>query len=59
MFLFTCILSGCDYLKSIEGIDFKKAHRLVKEFCIDYKEIFKEIRREGNYNIPLNYETEF
>jgi len=31
MLLFTCILSGCDYLDSIKGIGFKKAHRLVYE----------------------------
>ena len=31
MLLVTCILSGCDYLESIKGIGFKKAHRLVYE----------------------------
>ena len=35
MLLTTCILSGCDYLDSIKGIGFKKAHRLVYE-CGDY-----------------------
>lgn len=29
MLLTTCILSGCDYLESIKGIGFKKAHQLV------------------------------
>jgi len=28
-FLYTCILSGCDYLPSIPGVGFKKAHSLV------------------------------
>ena len=27
--LITCILSGCDYIDSIKGIGFKKAHKLV------------------------------
>ena len=31
MLLVTCVLSGCDYLDSIKGIGFKKAHRLVYE----------------------------
>lgn len=29
MLLTCCILSGCDYLESIKGIGFKKAHKLV------------------------------
>jgi len=29
MLLTCCILSGCDYLDSIKGIGFKKAHKLV------------------------------
>lgn len=37
MLLITCILSGCDYLESIKGIGFKKAHRLVYENGVDVK----------------------
>ena len=31
MLLAACILSGCDYIESIKGIGFKKAHKLVYE----------------------------
>jgi exonuclease-1 len=47
MLLTTCILSGCDYLDSIKGIGFKKAHRLVHECGDDVQGILKKIRREG------------
>ena len=57
MLLLTCILSGCDYLDPIEGMDFKIAQKLVQECGADYKEIAKKIRRE--YMTPQNYESEF
>jgi exonuclease-1 len=38
MFLETCILAGCDYLPSIPGIAFKKAHKHMKEFR-NYKKV--------------------
>jgi exonuclease-1 len=47
MLLITCILSGCDYLESIKGIGFKKAHKLVYENGTDVQAILKKIRREG------------
>jgi 5'-3' exonuclease len=47
MLLITCILSGCDYLESIKGIGFKKAHKLVYENGKDIKNILKKIRLEG------------
>jgi exonuclease-1 len=59
MLLLTCILSGCDYLDSIKGIGFKKAHKLVYECGNDFKEIVKKIRREGKHVIPPCYESEF
>jgi exonuclease-1 len=31
MLLTCCIVSGCDYIDSIKGIGFKKAHKLVME----------------------------
>ena len=30
LLLFTCFLSGCDYLESLKGIGFKKAIKLVQ-----------------------------
>lgn len=59
MLLITCILSGCDYLDSIKGIGFKKAHKLVYENGSDVKTILKKIRREGKQIIPKDYETNF
>lgn len=56
MLLVTCVLSGCDYLESIKGIGFKKAHKLVYENGHDAKQIFKKIRREGKQTIPKEYE---
>lgn len=31
MFLYMCIISGCDYLKSLKGVGLKKAYKIVKE----------------------------
>ena len=59
MLLITCILSGCDYLESIKGIGFKKAHRLVYETGMDVKGLFRRIRREGRHLIPATYEKTF
>lgn len=60
MLLTTCILSGCDYLDSIKGIGFKKAHRLVFDAqSADVKTILKSIRREGKYIVPADYERHF
>ncbi len=57
MLLSMCILSGCDYLESIKGIGFKKAHKLVYEAdSADIKQILKLIRREGKQIIPKDYE---
>jgi exonuclease 1 len=47
MLLITCILSGCNYLESIKGIRFKKAHRFVYENGADVKQILLKIRRDG------------
>ena len=59
MLLITCILSGCDYLESIKGIGFKKAHKLVYETGSDIKGLFRRIRREGKHFIPATYEKTF
>ena len=60
--MYLCILSGCDYLESIKGIGFKKAHRLVYENCLnndDIRLVFKQIRRSGKQLIPNHYEENF
>lgn len=43
MLLYTCILSGCDYLENIKGIGFKKAHKLVYENGTDLTRILAKI----------------
>eukprot|EP00826_Nyctotherus_ovalis_P029134 TRINITY_DN2297_c0_g5_i1.p1 TRINITY_DN2297_c0_g5~~TRINITY_DN2297_c0_g5_i1.p1 ORF type:complete len:339 (-),score=80.59 TRINITY_DN2297_c0_g5_i1:778-1755(-) len=58
MFLKMCILNGCDYLASIKGIGLKKAHGLVKQNN-DIKEIVKQLKALGKYEIPETYETAF
>lgn len=57
--LITCILSGCDYLDSIKGIGFKKAHKLVYENGNNLSTLIKKIRREGKHLVPLDYEKTF
>jgi 5'-3' exonuclease len=59
MLLATCILSGCDYIESIKGIGFKKAHKLVYENGKDVNTLLRKIRREGKHLIPLAYEETF
>lgn len=59
MLLTCCILSGCDYIDSIKGIGFKKAHKLVYEHGDDLKNILKRVRREGKLLIPFDYEKTF
>jgi exonuclease-1 len=59
MLLVCCIVSGCDYLDSIKGIGFKKAHKLVMECGDDIQRILKLVRREGKLTVPLGYEKDF
>jgi exonuclease 1 len=59
MLLTTCIVSGCDYIDSIKGIGFKKAHKLVLEHGADIKTILKVIRREGKFLVPQDYEKTY
>jgi len=59
MLLTCCIVSGCDYLDSIKGIGFKKAHKLTMEYGDDIQKILKFIRREGKFIVPQDYETTF
>lgn len=59
MLLTCCIVSGCDYLDSIKGVGFKKAHKLVSECGEDIRKILKIVRREGKLLIPADYERTF
>lgn len=58
MFRRMAILSGCDYLKNINGIGLKTAHDFVKR----HKEINKIIRMmalHGKYIVPADYLASF
>lgn len=59
LLLTTCILSGCDYLDSIKGIGFKKAHKLVTEHGRDLNSLIRQIRHEGKHLVPQDYENKF
>ena len=59
MLLACCIVSGCDYLESIKGIGFKKAHKLVMECGDDISKILKMVRREGRLTVPSDYEKTY
>ena len=59
MLLTCCIVSGCDYLDSIKGIGFKKAHKLVFECGDDIQKILKMVRREGRLLVPADYEKTY
>lgn len=44
MFLVLWILSGCDYLPSVKGVGFKKAHKYFMEAGGDIKTIISRMR---------------
>ena len=45
MLVYTCILSGCDYLDSIKGVGFKTAVRLVQQHGTNLTAILQELAR--------------
>ncbi|EPR79686.1 Exonuclease I [Spraguea lophii 42_110] len=51
-----CILSGCDYLKSVPGIGLKTAHKLMKKHN-DVNAIIEELKIKKE--VPENYYKEF
>ena len=56
MFVFMCILSGCDYSKGVSGIGIKLAHKLVRVHRSPSK-IFNVLRAAGR--VPRHFEDEF
>lgn len=58
MFLTACILSGCDYLNSIDKIGIKTAFKLVNDNRT-FKSIIKKIKIENKFIVPKNYEKDF
>ncbi len=57
-FLRTCILSGCDYLPSIKGIGFKKAHKYMAELG-NLDEVVNAINKEVKHPVPARYKEDF
>ena len=56
MFVFMCIISGCDYCKGVPGIGIKLAHKLVRIHRTPSK-IFSALRAAGR--IPPDFEDKF
>ncbi|GAA5992168.1 hypothetical protein JCM5350_002559 [Sporobolomyces pararoseus] len=52
------ILSGCDYLESIQGLGLKTAYRLMRKFKTAEK-VIQYVRLEGQLTVPRNYLDEF
>lgn len=52
-----CILSGCDYLESVNGFGLKTAHRYVSRFE-QLPRILQAMRMDGKL-VPSNYEEQF
>jgi exonuclease-1 len=56
MFVFMCILSGCDYSKGVPGIGIKLAHKIVRVHRTPSK-IFSALKAAGR--LPRGFEDEF
>ncbi|KAL7484465.1 hypothetical protein ACHAW6_010102 [Cyclotella cf. meneghiniana] len=56
MFVFMCILSGCDYCRGVPGIGIKLAHKLVRVHRSPSK-IFSALRTADR--MPMNFEDDF
>ncbi|ETO33868.1 hypothetical protein RFI_03228 [Reticulomyxa filosa] len=58
MFVDTCILSGCDYLTSLPGLGFKKAHQLISKGR-NVNKVVRALQLEGKIKIPCGYLNQF
>ena len=56
MFVFMCIVSGCDYCKGVPGIGIKLAHKIVRVHRTPSK-IFSALRAAGR--MPHDFEEQF
>ncbi|KAI5080018.1 hypothetical protein GOP47_0005497 [Adiantum capillus-veneris] len=57
MILEMCILSGCDYLPSLQGMGIKRAHGLMRRFR-NYQKVIKHLKYNG-VSVPSSYENMF
>ncbi|ORY08295.1 PIN domain-like protein, partial [Basidiobolus meristosporus CBS 931.73] len=53
-----CILSGCDYLKSIPGVGLKTAHKYFQKYRC-FERVIRILRLENSLKIPADYEQKF
>lgn len=53
-----CILAGCDYLPSIEGIGIRKALEFMRKYRDGYS-VIRAIRAKGKHTVPVDYEESF
>lgn len=58
MILDMCILSGCDYLPSVEGVGLKTAYQLVSKYKTTERTL-RGLRFEMKTAIPKDYESSF
>ncbi|OII73053.1 xpg (rad-related) exonuclease [Cryptosporidium ubiquitum] len=56
-FVLGCILTGCDYVKSPQGVGIKTAMKLVQECNADLERIILQLKELGK-NIPNSYSTD-
>ncbi|KAH8584482.1 exonuclease i din7p-like xeroderma pigmentosum G N-region [Cryptosporidium sp. chipmunk genotype I] len=56
-FVLGCILTGCDYVKSPQGVGIKTAMKLVQECNADLERIILQLKELGK-NIPQSYPTD-
>eukprot|EP01069_Polyplicarium_translucidae_P009947 Polyplicarium_translucidae@DN3349_c0_g1_i1.p1 len=56
-FLLGCVLTGCDYVKSLDGVGIRKAFKAVARFGPDVKKAIHALRMEG-FTTPPEYEND-
>eukprot|EP00914_Ancora_sagittata_P009235 GHVO01017751.1.p1 GENE.GHVO01017751.1~~GHVO01017751.1.p1 ORF type:complete len:373 (-),score=81.31 GHVO01017751.1:345-1463(-) len=56
-FLLGCVLSGCDYLKSLERVGIKTAFKIVSKSGYDTDKAVKFLRLEG-FDVPTTYKDD-
>lgn len=56
MFVYMCILAGCDYCEGVPGIGIQTAHKLVRIYRSPSK-IFRSLRASGK--LPVGFEEAF
>ncbi|KAL7069161.1 hypothetical protein ACR3K2_04180 [Cryptosporidium serpentis] len=54
MFVLGCTLTGCDYVKSPQGVGIKTAMKLVQEYCGDLERIILQLQTIGK-NVSSDY----